>query len=83
MRVCKSFQEIYVDYLGSSFPNKCVNFKAHIKNLKVNEKPKDILEMLDVYPHIVIALRIVCTSCNNYSIEYNFTSKIVVKVIVY
>lgn len=72
MRVCKKFSR-----------NICRHIYVYIKNLEVNEKPKNILEMLDVYPHIVIALRIVCTSCNNYSIENNFTSKIVVKVIVY
>jgi len=38
----KRLQDIYVDNLGSSFPNEYVHFKSHMKNLEVDEKPKTI-----------------------------------------
>ena len=75
-------QDIYVDDLGSSFPNECVHFKSHIKNLKVDERPKNIQQMLvfiknndfsEMYPYIVIALRmLLCTLCSNCFTERSF-----------
>ncbi|XP_060859956.1 uncharacterized protein LOC132937141 isoform X2 [Metopolophium dirhodum] len=80
----KCLQDIYVDDLGSSFPNECVHFKSHIKNLKVDERPKNIQQMLifiknndfsEMYPYIVIALRmLLCTPCSNCSTERSFSA---------
>ncbi|KAF0753811.1 52 kDa repressor of the inhibitor of the protein kinase-like [Aphis craccivora] len=80
----KRLQDIYVEDLGSSFPNECVHFKSHMKNLEVDEKPKNIQQMLvfiknndfsEMYPYVVIALRMfLCTPCSNCSTERSFSA---------
>jgi len=80
----KRLQDIFVDDLGSSFPNECVHFKSHMKNLEIDEKPKNIQQMLvfiknndfsEMYPYVVIALRMfLCTPCSNCSTERSFSA---------
>jgi len=67
----KRLQDIYADDLGSSFPNECVHFKSHMKNLEFDQKPKSIQQMIvfiknndfsEMYPYVVNALRMfLCT----------------------
>lgn len=82
----KELQIIYTDDLGSSFPNECIHFRAHLKGLQIKNKsvPKsaqDILEfikingLIEIYPYIDIALRmLLCTPSSNCSTERSFST---------